>query len=127
MAAVAESRRRVLRVEVSFSMAKCAARKFLRSSSLGRRRRGWSYEDRLAIRYLWRKVESRSFTKSKWSLCLMLEFSWSVILEAVGAEKSPALYNFIFPVLAVLFFQKSAPVAPTGLAKLEDAAIRSER
>lgn len=49
---------------------------------------------RLAIRYLLGKAELGSFTKSKWSLCLMLEFSWSVILEAVDAETSPAVCNF---------------------------------
>lgn len=41
-AAVADSLRRVLRAEVSFSMVKWAERKFLRRSSLGSRRRGWS-------------------------------------------------------------------------------------
>lgn len=30
-------------------------------------------------------------TKSRWSLCLMLEFSWSAILEAAGSEDSGAV------------------------------------
>lgn len=30
-------------------------------------------------------------TKSRWSLCLMLEFSWSAILEAAGSDDSGAV------------------------------------